>query len=66
VLITNGHANTYAEPAIDGWLREQRETHKRLVQFMHLDALIDWITTNRLVNELRAALEEQGIDTGEA
>jgi len=66
VLITNGHANTYVEPVIDGWLREQRDTHGRSVQFMHLDALVDWIAKDRLVNELRAALQEQGIDTGEA
>ena len=65
-LITNGHANPYIEPVIDGWLREQRETHKRLVEFMHLDALVDWITKGRLVNELRAALREHGIGTGEA
>ena len=54
------------EPVIDGWLQEQRETHKRLVEFTHLDALVDWITKGRLVNELRAALREHGIDTGEA
>jgi hypothetical protein len=66
ILITNGHANPYIEPVIDGWLQEQRETHKRLVEFMHLDALVDWITKGRLVNELRAALREHGIDTGEA
>jgi hypothetical protein len=66
VLVTNGHANTYVEPVISGWLQEQRETHRRLVEFMHLDALVDWITKNRLVNELQAALRELGIDTGGA
>ena len=66
VLITNGHANPYVEPVIDGWLQEQRETHKRLMEFMHLDALVDWITKDRLVNELRATLREHGIDNGEA
>ena len=66
VLITNGHANPYVEPIIDGWLKDQRETHKRLVEFMHLDALVDWITKDHLVNELRAALQEQGVDAGEA
>ncbi len=66
VLITNGHANPYVEPVIDGWLQEQRETHKRLVEFMHLDSLVEWITKGRLVNELRAALRENGIDIGEA
>ena len=34
--------------------------------FMHLDALVNWIVKGRLVNELRAALQEQGMDTGEA
>jgi hypothetical protein len=43
VLVPSGHANLYVEPLIDGWLREQRETHKRIVQFLHLDALVDWI-----------------------
>jgi hypothetical protein len=66
VLVTNGHANAYVEPLIDGWLREQRETHKRVVQFLHLDALVDWIAENRLVNELRLALREQGIDAEDA
>jgi hypothetical protein len=66
VLVTNGHANAYVEPVIDGWLREQREAHKRLVQFVHLDALVDWIAEHRLVNELRVALREQGIDAEDA
>jgi hypothetical protein len=66
VLVTNGHANAYVEPLIDGWLREQREMHKRKVQFMHLDALVDWIANDRLINELRVALREQGIDAEDA
>jgi hypothetical protein len=61
VLITNGHANPYVEPVIAGWLDEQREIHGRPVQFMHLDSLVDWITRDRLVNELRSALQEQGL-----
>jgi hypothetical protein len=64
-LITNGHANPYVEPIISGWLQEQRQTHQRHVEFMHLDMLVDWINENRLVNELRSALREQGIDIGE-
>jgi hypothetical protein len=32
---------------------------------MHLDGLVDWIVEHRLVNELRVALHEQGIDTPE-
>jgi hypothetical protein len=66
ILITNGHANPYVEPVIDGWLREQRETHGREIQFMHLDSLVSWITKDRLVDDLRAALREQCIDIEEA
>jgi hypothetical protein len=61
VLVTNGHANTYVEPVMTGWFDEQRKTHGRHVSFMHLDGLVDWIVENRLVNELRAALQEEGI-----
>jgi hypothetical protein len=64
-FITNGHANPYVEPLISGWLQEQRQTYKRHVEFVHLDMLVDWINENRLVNELRSALREQGIDIGE-
>jgi hypothetical protein len=62
VLITNGHANPYVEPVIDGWLQSQRLDQGRLVEFMHLDRLVDWIVEYRLVNELKLALKEQGID----
>jgi hypothetical protein len=62
VLVTNGHANPYVEPVMDAWFQAQREKQGRLVKFMHLDALVDWIVEHRLVNELRAALQEQGID----
>jgi hypothetical protein len=61
VLVTNGHANMFVEPAISGWLQEQRSTHGRSVEVMHLDTLVDWITKNRLVNELRIALRECGV-----
>jgi hypothetical protein len=64
VLVTNGHANPYVEPVMNGWFQAQREEHGRLVEFMHLDALVDWIVEHRLVNELRDALQEKGIDTG--
>jgi N12 class adenine-specific DNA methylase len=46
-----------------GWFKEQREQRGRQVAFMHLDGLVDWIVEHRLVNELRAALHEQGIDS---
>ena len=28
---------------------------------MHLDGLVDWVVESRLVNELRAALQEEGV-----
>jgi len=62
VLVTNGHANPYVEPVIDGWLRSQQREHGRFVEFMHLDGLVDWIVRHRLVNELKGALQEQGVD----
>ena len=61
-LVTNGHANTYAEPAIEGWLKEQRDLHGRSIEFMHLDALIDWIATERFENELRVALKDENLE----
>ncbi len=60
-LVCNGHANPYVEPVMDAWIREQRQTHERLIEFWHLDGLVDWITDNRLVNELKLALDEQGV-----
>jgi hypothetical protein len=62
VLVTNGHANPYVEPVIDGWLRSQQRDHGRIVEFMHLDRLVDWIVEHRLVNELKGALHEQGVE----
>ncbi len=60
-LVTNGHANTYVEPVMEGWFEEQQRDHRRDITFMHLDRLVDWIFKVRLVNELRAALDEEGI-----
>jgi hypothetical protein len=65
ILVTNGHANPFVEPAMQGWFKEQREQRGRQVTFMHLDELVDWIVEHRLVNELRLALDEQGIDVQE-
>lgn len=62
VLVTNGHANPHVEPRMTGWFKEQRETHGRCVSFMHLDGLVDWVVESRLVNELRAALQEEGVN----
>ena len=60
-LVTNGHANPYVEPVMEGWFEEQRRDHGRQIAFIHLDELVDWIFKVRLVNELRAALAEEGI-----
>jgi hypothetical protein len=60
-LITNGHANTHVEPVMGGWFEEQRRVHGRDITFMHLDMLVDWIFKVPLVNELRVALNEEGI-----
>jgi hypothetical protein len=62
VLLTNGHANTYVEPKIEGWIEEQRTAHGRKIEFMHLDAFVKWISEHDLKNELRMALREQGIE----
>jgi hypothetical protein len=43
-------------------LKKQRDQQGRSIEFMHLDALIDWIATERLENELRIALKAEGID----
>ena len=60
-LVTNGHANTHVEPVMEGWFEEQRRDHGRDITFMHLDKLVDWIFKVRLVNELMAALDEEGV-----
>jgi hypothetical protein len=46
---------------MEGWFEEQRRDHGRDITFMHLDKLVDWIFKVRLVKELRAALDEEGI-----
>jgi hypothetical protein len=61
VLLTNGHANQHAEPAMKGWIKQQAD-HGRKIEFMHLDAFVDWIMEHNLVNELRVALRDQGIE----
>jgi len=63
-LVTNGHVNPYAEPVMEGWFEEQQRDHARDIRFIHLDTLVDWIFKVRLVNELRAALAEEGIKPG--
>ena len=62
VLVSNGHANPYVEPVMQAWLVEQREKMGRNVQFMHLDRLVAWIFEKRLMNDLKAAMKEVGLD----
>jgi hypothetical protein len=64
VLVCNGHANPYVEPVMEGWFSQQLEKHGRTIEFHHLDWLVDWITDKRLVNELKKALDEQGVSVG--
>ena len=61
VLICNGHANAYVEPAMQGWFGEQKRVHGWNIRFMHLDDIVRWIFKDRLVNEFKAALDELGI-----
>jgi hypothetical protein len=61
VLAFNGHLNTYVEPVVEGWVEEQLRDHGRSVRIEHLDRLVRWVLDERLINELRAALEEFGV-----
>jgi hypothetical protein len=58
ILIFNGHLSAYVEPVVQGWLKEQREDHRRSFRIMHLDEIVTWIVRGGLVNELRQALAE--------
>ena len=61
ILLCNGHCNPYVQPVMDGWFEEQARDHQRQIRFEHLDDLVGWITRERLVTELRAALDEYGV-----
>ena len=61
ILVFNGHVNSYVEPVIEGWIKEQKDDHHRLFTIMHLDSIVRWIAEDNLVNELRQALAELGI-----
>ncbi len=61
ILLCNGHCNPYVQPVMDAWYREQERDHRRQIRFEHLDDLVGWITRERLISELRAALEEYGV-----
>lgn len=62
VFVCNGHANPYVEPVMDAWFEEQRNAHGRALEFQHLDRLVEWISDHRLVNELKLAFTEHGVD----
>jgi hypothetical protein len=61
VLICNGHALPYVEPAMQGWFEAQEKAYGRKIEFMHLDTMVDWIVGGRLINEFKSALAEIGI-----
>jgi hypothetical protein len=61
ILVCNGHANLHVEPVMEAWFEEQRRTHGRTFEFMHLDGLVHWIEEERLTNEFKLALSEIGI-----
>ena len=61
ILICNGQATPYVVPVIEAWFQEQQTTFGRKYRFMHLDDLVQWITRDKLYNELRAALSDLGL-----
>jgi hypothetical protein len=61
ILICNGHASPHAEPVMEGWFEEQHRAYGRKIKFMHLDAVVNWIVRERLINEFKAALSEVGV-----
>lgn len=62
VLVCNGHAQPYVLPTIEGWISQQKEAFDRDIDFMHLDDIVQWISTGRLVNEFKSVLSELGLD----
>lgn len=62
ILICNGHASPHAEPVMERWFDEQERAYGRKIEFMHLDAIVDWIVGGRLINEFKSALAEIGIN----
>lgn len=57
VLVTNGHISPYADPVATAWFDRQAQIGSK-VSLMQLDGLVEWITEQKLANELRLALEE--------
>jgi hypothetical protein len=46
---------------VEGWLKEQREDHGRTFRLQNLDALVQWVFDQNLLNELRVGLRELGV-----
>lgn len=61
ILICNGHALPHVEPVMKGWFEEQERAYGRKIEFMHLDAVVNWIVRERLINDFKAALSEIGL-----
>lgn len=62
ILVSNGHALRTVVPIMQGWFEEQERDHHRKIRFMHLDDLVQWIQTDRLINEFKAILDELGLE----
>jgi hypothetical protein len=60
-LFFNGHLRPDAEPAVAGWLAEQRDVHKRSISIMQIDQIASWIVGEHLETEFQAVLDEIGL-----
>jgi hypothetical protein len=38
---------------MERWFKEQERAHGRKIEFMHLDAVVNWIVRERLINEFK-------------
>jgi len=61
VLVWNDHIHPYAQPIIDGWIRDQQEVFGRRYELMHIDALVAYVRANGLQGALRAGLRREGL-----
>jgi hypothetical protein len=60
-LFFNGHLRPDAEPAVAGWLADQRDVHKRSISIMQIDQIASWIVGEHLETEFQAVLGEIGL-----
>ena len=63
-LVVNSHPSQYVLPEIEGWLVLQRDKLGRDVRLMHIDALVNYIYENHLLNEFRSFLRDEGLEQG--